>query len=257
MARILTPKIGKLADMPGYTNALLFGDSGSGKTTLMATAPKTKEKPLLIINIDNSLQSITNLASEPIAVFPDPAEGRPVETWEELDEIVSWLEAGNAEQFTTIGIDTITEAGYLLKKKILSEEGPTRRNHPLNFSQADYGVFADIMLNFVRRLRNLRANVVVTAQPQDLLVENPGGGGELVRMANFGAGQKTPSEAVAHFDLAGYLGVEVKDGKLLHKLLVQPVGNRRAKIRTRPGVEAPTVIEKPNLTEVFKLIGKE
>jgi hypothetical protein len=37
-------------------------------------------------------------------------------------------------------------------------------------------------------------------------------------------------------------------------MLLQPIGNRKAKIRTKPGVEAPVVVDNPNLTELFSLV---
>lgn len=255
-AQVLTPpigfkpKIGKLSAVTrSAVKAIIFGDSGSGKTYTLRTAPR----PLLVINVDNSIASLP--PEDGIDVYPDIAEGRPVSTWEEFTDIVGWLQAGGAKDYATVAVDTGTEAGELLKDHILSEKGPTGRVHPLVMSQADYGLYAELFLEQLRRLRDLSCNVVVNCQTQDLVVEDPNGGTELYRYAAFG-GKKTPSTAPALFDIVGYLGVveDPNTHKLVRKLLLQPVGNRRAKIRTKPGVEAPLMVDSPNLAELFKLV---
>ncbi len=244
------PKIGKLTAAARSTvKAIIFGDSGVGKTYLLSTAPR----PLLVINVDNSIASLE--PAEGIDVYPDPSECRPVLSWEEFVDIVHWLMAEGAKEYQTVAIDTATEAGELLKQYILSDKGPTGRVHPKVMSQADYGLYAELFLEQLRRIRDLPCNVVVNCQTQDLVVDDPNGGTELYRYAAFG-GHKTPSTAPALFDVVGYLGVveDKENDGLLRKLLLQPIGNRKAKIRTRPGAVAPVVLDSPNLTELFKLV---
>jgi len=254
MSQVLTPpkgkpKIGKLiASTPTVVKALIFGESGAGKTTLLTTAPK----PLLILNVDNSISVLP--PDEGIMVYPDPAEKRPISSWEEFVEIVDWLIAEGAKEFATIAVDTATEAGELLKEYILSSPGPTSRAHPKVLSRADYGLYAELFLEQLRRLRDLPCNVVINAQIQDVMIDEPDGGTALYKLPAFG-GQKTTITAPAMFDIVGYLGVaEDKDHTLIRKMLLQPIGNRKAKIRTKPGVEAPVVVDNPNLTELFSLV---
>lgn len=243
------PDFGAITELPDTVVSLIFGDPGAGKTRLIGTAPG----PILVINIDNSVSTLRG--KEGISVYPNPALKKPVETWDELLSILNWLENGGTKGFTTVAFDTVTEAGSLLIKKILSAEGPTKRVHPKVLSQADYGIFGNEMIDFVRRVRDLRSNVVMTAQIDDLLVEKPEGGAEMFRMPNFGTGKMAQQMSPQYFDLVGYLGVEaIKGGGLVRKLLTQPIGNRKAKIRTPEGVESPVVIEDPNLTKIFALI---
>jgi len=249
----LKAKIGTSTRIPDTVNALIFGDSGAGKTYALSTAPK----PLLIANVDNSITSLP--PSDDIYIYPDPeTEGRPIRTWEELDELHSYLEQGGIKELgiTTYAIDTITEAGHLLSENLLSKEGPTGRVHERVMSQADYGLFGSLMLDEVRRIRDLPVNTILTAQCRDDTVEKPEGGREMWRMPDFGAGQQASQKSPTQMDMVGYIGVSSEDMET-RKLLVQPVNNRKAKIRTRSGKETPTVIENPNLEEIFNLIYKE
>ena len=132
-AKAIKGNIGTASKMPQTVKSIIFGDSGSGKTTLIATAPK----PMLVINVDDSIVSLP--PDDEIYIYPNPEQGRPVETWKE---------------FTTVAIDSITEAGHLLKEKMLGEEGPTNRFHDRMFSQSDYGLFMELMLDEIRRIRN-------------------------------------------------------------------------------------------------------
>ncbi len=253
---VLTPPSGKFAggtlveeSLVLTTKAIVFGDSGSGKTTLLATAPR----PLYVVNLDNSINSLPR--EKDIFIYPNPNQRRPVESWDEFEELLDWLEAGAAESFATIAFDTGTELGVLKAKKILSEPGPTGRFHPKVLSKADYNTFAVEMAEALRRIRDLPCNVVVNCQIQDHQVEDANGTSEMFRFASFGYGQKTAQEAPAMFDMVGYLGVtQDEDGELVRKLLVQPINNRRSKIRTAPGVQAPTVVDNPNLADLFKLV---
>jgi len=254
--RVLTPptkpNIGRLSAITRQTvKTIIFGDSGVGKTSLLVTAPR----PLLVVNVDNSIASLPTDV-DGIDVYPNPELGRPVETWEEFTEFIEWLMRTGAKEYETVAIDTATEAGEkLLKTHILSNKGPTGRVHPLVMSQADYGLYAELFLEQLRRLRDLPCNVVINCQTQDLVIDDPSGATELYRFAAFG-GKKTPETAPALFDIVGYLGVvEDEDTEeLVRRLLLQPVNNRRAKIRTKHGVKAPLVVNSPNLTELFKLV---
>ena len=241
-------KFGSAATAPRYARGIILGDSGSGKTTLGATAPK----PLLVVNID---RGIASLPRDPnIFIYPDPAEGRPVKSWTELKDFISFCENGGLDDIETIMFDSITEAGELLKEHILGQAGPTKRVHNRVLSQADYGLFGTFMLDLIRRIVELPANVVLTAQPRDDMVDKPEGGKVVWRMPDFGHGQMTAPKAIPLMDFQGVLEVEVKDKQLVRKLILQPINNRKGKIRTKPGVTAPVSIDRPDLMEVFKLI---
>jgi hypothetical protein len=231
----------------------IFADPGAGKTTLLHTAPRST----LVVNIDNSVSSLPR--AEDILIYPDPSEKRPVSSWKELDAVVSNLETGWLEELgvKTVAFDTITEGGILLQKDILSRPSTGgKRLAETSLTQAEYGIQGEEMLAFLRRLRNLstKANIVVTCQTKDLTVDKPEGGVEMYRFASFGPGQMASEQAPQLFDVVGYLGVELRDRTLVRKMLFQPVNNRRAKIRTKPGTEAPIVMENPNLSTIFKLV---
>ena len=258
----VAPKIGKLKARPKVFTIGLFGESGSGKTTLAVTIadvlPNGAED-LLIVNVDNSISVLPDIYN----VFPDPAENRPVETWEELLDLVSWLEVEGHKQFKAVIIDTLTEAGArLLKNHILSKPPRTSEARPggVNMNRADYGWFADEMLELLKRFRDLPMHVVLTMQTKDLVVDSPESQSQLYRYPSFGEGNKTSAEANQYLDLVGYLSVvpgkRGADGsqEIKRTMLLYPMANRKAKIRTRPGVVAPAFLEddEMNLTHILK-----
>lgn len=231
----------------------IFGPSGAGKSTCQTTAVENPEE-LLIVNIDNSITTI----SGDYLVFPDPALGRPVESWEEFMEFFNWLESGGYKELgiTTISFDTMTELGSGLLRKWILSQPPRIGTRPSqgSFNQSDYGWFADIFLDLLRRIRDLPLNKVLLMQTADQTYETPEGQVQLIRYPSFGEGQKTNREAAQFVDMMGYLSVvpDEQTGKVNRTLLVYPLANRAAKIRTKPGVEAPLVFENPNLFEIIQ-----
>jgi len=264
-ARVLkapvAPKIGKLKARPKVFTIGLFGESGSGKTTLAVTIadvlPNGAED-LLIVNVDNSISVLPDIYN----VFPDPAENRPVETWEELLDLVSWLEVEGHKQFKAVIIDTMTEVGSRLLKEYILRHPPRVGSRPSKdrMNQDDYGWFADEMLELLKRLRDLPMHVVLTMQTKDLVVDSPESQSQLYRYPSFGEGNKTSAEANQYLDLVGYLSVvpgkRGADGsqEIKRTMLLYPMANRKAKIRTRPGVVAPAFLEddEMNLTHILK-----
>lgn len=251
------PKIGSLkADMPITYFMNLFGLSGVGKTRLAATAPK----PILYINIDRGIESIKGL--DGIDVYPALEEERLVESWDELNQIVDWLHASpDARKYKTKVFDTMTAAGRLLRHDILSEAGPTDRFHDETMSLADYNLFANRMTDMLLKIRSLPGHNIIITQPRDLLIgneEDPDKGLELLRLSDFGEGQKVSQTAPAFFGLVGYLEArETDQGEVVRELLVRQVGNRRTKVRTAPGVEAPVAFADPDLTKIFAYLSGE
>lgn len=232
--------------------AIVYGESGAGKTRLLATAPR----PLYVVNVDNSIASLP--AADDIFVYPDPSEGRPVNSWQEFEEVLSWLEAEGARQFATVAVDTGTEVGELLRRSILDEEGPARRFHPEVLTQADYGLLGARGAEAFRRIRDLPCHVVVTFQPGSLKrrEDTVAGITEVVKTPAF-KGQAVPAEIPALFDIIGYLKpFQEQDGKLIRRMLLQPLDGIVAKFRVPPGTSVPVVVEEPNLTELFKLIAE-
>ena len=159
------PKIGKLKSRPQVFTIGLFGESGSGKTTLATTVVKDPED-LLIVNVDNSVSVLPGVYN----IFPDPAENRPVESWEELLDLVTWLEVEGHKQFKAVVFDTMTETGSRLLKQYILRHPPRVGSRPSKdrMNQDDYGWFADEMLALLVRLRDLPMHVVLNMQTKDL-----------------------------------------------------------------------------------------
>lgn len=237
---------------------ILYGHYGAGKTTLAETAPG----PRLWLDTEGGI-TVIDWDDPDNLVPPDPLPSR-IDSWNEAVEILEALEAtgdGLREICRTIILDTATMLGEMLDKQILQEQGPTNRVHKEVLSQADYGLHATRILDYLERLRRLPANVVVIAHITDKLWTDEFG---QTRRETFPAlgGSKAPQLAPGRFDIMGYLGIR-PDDEGTRVLQIQHLQNRQAKARIPKQVrdQVPGLIEHPNLSKLFSMIlearGKE
>lgn len=125
MSSILQAKKRKATEAPVDQVYVIYGKAGSGKTVLASTFPKTKEAPLLYLDIlEGGIGSVATDDKELI-------DWVPVETFEELDDILEEVVNGFSEvdgkqipvKYSTIVIDSLTQMEYLLKKKLKTDSG--------------------------------------------------------------------------------------------------------------------------------------
>lgn len=119
---VLLSRAKKINEMPLDGVYVIYGNNGTGKTALAATFPKTKEKPMLIIDfLENGTSSVSLKDRENILVLP-------IRQFEELDEVLNDILNGysineNGEQvpvqFSTIVFDSATQMEYLMKDAIM------------------------------------------------------------------------------------------------------------------------------------------
>ena len=104
---------------------VIYGKAGSGKTVLASTFPKTKEAPLLYLDIlEGGIGSVESKDRELI-------DWVPIETFEEIDSILEEVVQGYSEvdgkqipvKYSTIVIDSLTQMEYLLKKYLKTSAG--------------------------------------------------------------------------------------------------------------------------------------
>ena len=108
-------------DVPSDQVFVIYGAPGSGKTTLARTFPKTKDAPMLYIDI---LEGGSKVISKKDLELIDNVS---IDTFEELDSVLNDVYNGYAIddagkkvpiKYSTIVIDTITNLEYILKEHI-------------------------------------------------------------------------------------------------------------------------------------------
>jgi hypothetical protein len=106
---------------------IIYGKAGSGKTVLASTFPKTKEAPMLYLDIlEGGIGSVDAKDKELI-------DWLPIENFEELDEVLEEVIRGYSEvdgkkipvKYSTIVIDSLTQLEYLIKKYLKSANNKT------------------------------------------------------------------------------------------------------------------------------------
>lgn len=122
---ILQSKKMKATQAPVDQVYVIYGKAGSGKTVLASTFPKTKEAPLLYLDIlEGGIGSVDSKDKELI-------DWVPIETFEEIDEVLEDVIKGYSEvdgkqipvKYSTIVIDSLTQMEYLLKKYLKTSAG--------------------------------------------------------------------------------------------------------------------------------------
>ncbi len=155
---------------------VIYGDSGSGKTELASSFPKTKEKPLLLLDILEGGTGSISAANQDNVLVVD------INNFKDLDEILTDVENGYTidEQgnkqpavYSTIVIDSATQLEFLLKKYVMESNGKESMNLNL-WGQAKTG--HDQLWNMCKYLhKKTGANVVVVCLPKEIQDdENPG-----------------------------------------------------------------------------------
>lgn len=172
---ILSTRAKTVQEMPIDGVFVIYGDSGSGKTELASTFPKTKEKPMLLLDIlEGGTGSISAANQDNIIVVN-------IDNFTELDEVLTDVENGYTTddkgnkipaQYSTIVIDSATQLEYLLKKYVMESNGKDQMNLNL-WGQAKNG--HDQLWNMCKYLhKKTGANIVVICLPKEVQdEENP------------------------------------------------------------------------------------
>ena len=124
---ILQSKKKRASEAPIDEVYIIYGKSGTGKTVLASTFPKTKEAPMLYLDIlEGGIGSVAAKDKELI-------DWVPIETFEELDEVLEDVVRGYSEvdgkqvpvKYSTIVVDSLTQLEFIIKKHLKSSSNKT------------------------------------------------------------------------------------------------------------------------------------
>lgn len=124
---ILQQKKQKASEAPIDEVYIIYGKSGTGKTVVASTFPKTKEAPMLYLDIlEGGIGSVASKDKELI-------DWVPIESFEELDEVLEDVCRGYSEvdgkqvpvKYSTIVVDSLTQLEYIIKKHLKSASNKT------------------------------------------------------------------------------------------------------------------------------------
>lgn len=230
----LHPKIKLASEMPLYVKALIYGEPGAGKTYLACTAPN----PLVLLTeYDVSKPTMRRVQldlKKEIAVWP-------ITEWKDLEEAFEFLQSGEHD-FQTVVLDSLTDLNRRLTRAVIDHAVERRPSHDPDVpEQGDWFRVSEKLRHMVRMFRDLPMHVVMTALVQDVrqeMLKIP-----LVQPKSLAL------ELPGLFNLVGCLKAVEGDEGHVRKLLVESTDTYVAK---NPGGKLPPVIEKPNLTTIFK-----
>lgn len=191
-------------------NVLVYGPPGTGKTVGACSAPG----PILVLNAEGpgALRKAREVHGDR-DIREVAVTGKKI-----LDDAYLYLRDREGAEKTVV-VDTVGEVYRVLLEE-MGGERPSLQN---------YGDVNLIIERFVRALRDLDINVVLTAHEE---VVSDGTTGETMRQPVTG-GKKLPGNLMAQVDVVAYTGVITEDGKP-PRFVAQLVdgGGRRCKDRS-------------------------
>ncbi|MFA7030304.1 MAG: AAA family ATPase [Candidatus Cloacimonadaceae bacterium] len=170
---ILSDRAKSVSQMPIDGIYVIYGNTGTGKTVLASTFPKTKEAPLLYLDIlEGDTGSISSKEREHIQVVE-------INHFRELDEVLTDVENGFTVdgtgkkvpiKYSTIVFSTATQLEFMLKQYLMEANQKDTMNLNL-WGQAKQG--HDQLWNLCKYLhKKTGANIVVLAHQKEIQNED-------------------------------------------------------------------------------------
>ena len=218
---------------------LTYGKAGLGKTMLIVTAPNP-----VLISAESGLLSLRKENIERVFGKDDPEISYhiPVIKINSIDDLIEayeWCKTKEADQFQTIGIDSLSEIAEVVLANAKSQVKDKRQA---------YGELLDQMNDTIRKFRDLPGKHVYAVAKQEHIKD------EATGTSLFGPsfpGSKLSQGTPYLFDEVFHIGVaKTNDGDSYRYLRTQPDLQYDAKDRSG----ALDEIEQPNLTYLFDKI---
>ena len=148
-------------DVPSDQVFVIYGAPGSGKTTLASTFPKTKEAPMLYIDILEGGSKVISKADL------DMIDQISINTYAELEEILQDVYNGYATdddgnkipiKYSSIVIDTLTNLEYIMKDQLKKDSNRNDMTLQLWGKAKDS---SEYIYNLLKRLHQKTGAVII------------------------------------------------------------------------------------------------
>ncbi len=229
---------------------LIHGDQSAGKTVLaILKAPK----PLLVIDVDNGLDSVMGMVGSDKVQIWEPSSGVEY-TYEDLDEYRNYIMAGDWDMpYKTIVTDNVTAAQKPFIRYAIDEamkRNPDTPRDPDIPTRQDWGKIYRMMDEWVRNIRDVKrrgVHAIFTSGTREWMDEDQG----ILRIMPDIEGRER-NQITTHMDAVGYLEIE-DDQRVLH---LAPTGAVITKIRLPVDRhdEMPDAIEDPDFIKMMKVV---
>ncbi len=248
IAGINIESIGEKSD---YLKMLIWGLPGVGKTRLAGSAYEVEAmRPILYIDVEGGTESIKHYPEMQKVRVKDKFDnsGRLVKSaFKQLEELYEELKKGKGG-YTTVIIDNLSEAYQLAMRDTMAQRIIERPDlDPDIPGLREYGKTGSVVRRWVRHLRDLDMNVILTAHENEKTDDN----GRVLGYVPSLPG-KLPNEISGFMDMVLYLYTkEERTGGepiVYRKLLSQPMNKRIAKDRTD---SLPTVLDDPTMQRIY------
>lgn len=249
MGEVLTLKtLGGLKVQPvqarsSFLNILVYGKSGVGKTTFAGSADAVPAlRPVIVVDIEGGTESLRNS-------YPGVETVR-VTTWKEMQQVYNTLYEGKHE-YRTVVLDSLTEIQKFNMYNIMHDLVALKPDiDPDIPDMRMWGKNIEQLRRFIRGFRDLPMNTVFTA----LVKEDKDSKTGAITMKPMMSG-KLADETAAFLDIVTYMYVKQvsKDDEVVTKRLMLTQATESQVAKDRSG-RLPTIIESPDLGEMYKLI---
>ena len=240
----------KIKESSKWLNILVYGMPGAGKTRFAGSAAEVSEMtPMLYIDVEGGTKSIKDLYPDVdtvrVKTIYDKGGRAKKTAWGQLNDIYSELKKGEIA-YQTVVIDNITEAYQLAMQDVMTKllaENPDRDfDVP---AQREWGKASAQMRRWIRNMRDLDLNVIITAHEANQTDDNGN-----VKSVTPSLPGKLAMEVAGFFDEVFYIYTKQdKELGIVRKLQTQPAGKYIAKDRSD---KLPLVVSDPKMAVIYQ-----
>lgn len=221
---------------PQALGICIYGKSGSGKTSLIGTMPGKG----LVIDVPQ-LEGGTFVLEDQA----DHIDVVPVATWRAINEIW-WHLNGNTHEYKWVALDSITALQELAKRHTIAERNLDADPHMISLNE--YGKIGRLVGELVYKFRTLKIHQVFIAQEKRSQRDD-----EPV-MIEPDVMPSALSMFIPTLTLVGRLSVEMGEEGWERHLRIGTHEKYQTKARSKPGVDVPSVIRRPDLKQILTYI---